>query len=511
MSHFRSGQLGTANNFFNCFYDSAMAFSRAMESPIPPWQFGDENLSVKFGTSGLRGLIEEIAGETTRRYVTAFARHLLLKGEIKFGDWVYVGHDFRESSPAIVEDVIAALGAQGLRVKRAGAVPTPALALAAMAKHAAAIMVTGSHIPADRNGIKFYKPEGEIDKADEQAISRQALLLVPQAGARPSAVSDVLAKIENDFVRRYAHLLPPLALLGMTIGVYQHSSVARDLLVRILESYGARAEALDRSSRFIPVDTEAVSTETHQLLKDWAETGKFDAIVSADGDGDRPLMADEAGEILRGDLLGFLAAHFLKAKTIVTPVTSNSALERLAPGRVWRCRVGSPFVIAAMEQAAQLGNKAIVGFEANGGFLTASNFGKLKALPTRDCFLPILATLFSAKSAGIALSDLPQRFPMAAALADRVENFPTDKSRALMARLSESKANLAEFLKPLGAVQAVNNLDGLRVTFEDGAIIHLRPSGNAPEFRCYVEAADPEKAASLLERGLQLLKSQINQ
>ena len=466
-------------------------------------------MSAKFGTSGLRGLAGDLIGETTRKYVIAFARHLLLTGKLDLGGTVFVGQDFRESSPAIVADVVASLNAQGLQVKLGGAVPTPALALAAMAEGAAAIMVTGSHIPGDRNGIKFYRPDGEIDKSDELAIAALAALIVPQVTSTTARALDVSTKTANDFLTRYAKLLGSKAFAGMTIGIYQHSTVARDLLVALFESHGAKTMALGRSEHFIPVDTEAVSGATRALLKQWAQSQNLDAIVSADGDGDRPLVADEVGEVLRGDLIGLLGANFLKAKTIVTPVTSNSAIENLSSAKVLRTRVGSPFVTAAMNEATLRGKTSIVGFEANGGFLTGSDFGKLKALPTRDCFLPILATLHAAKLSGQPLSNLPKAFPMAAALSDRIENFPTEQSKALMTRLSQSQNSLAQFLSPLGKLKSLDATDGLRATLDDGSIIHLRPSGNAPEFRCYVEASTNEKAAGLMQQGLQLLKSQI--
>lgn len=485
-----------------------MIFSSLAETPIAGL-IGLETIKVsaKFGTSGLRGLAEDLIGETTRRYVIAFARHLLATGKLSLGGTVFVGQDFRDSSPAIVADVVASLNAQGLGVKLAGAVPTPVLAFAAMAEGAAAIMVTGSHIPGDRNGIKFYRPDGEIDKSDELAIARQASLIVPVYSDMPVRAVDVFAQTSRKFLSRYEMLLPAKALVGMKIGVYQHSTVARDLLVIILEACGAEAIPLGRSDRFIAVDTEAVSETTRILLKEWAQAINLDAIVSADGDGDRPLVVDETGVVLRGDLVGFLGAHFLKAKTIVTPVTSNSSIEKLSSAEVLRTSVGSPFVIAAMQSANQHGKKSIVGFEANGGFLTLSDFGKLKALPTRDCFLPILATLHATKLSGQPLSNLPKAFPMAAALSDRIENFPLERSKALMTRLSQSQDNLSQFLRSLGSLKSLNSTDGLRATLDDGSIIHLRPSGNAPEFRCYVEAATNEKAASLMEQSLQLLKS----
>lgn len=167
--------------------------------------------------------------------------------------------------------------------------------------------------------------------------------------------ADQRAEAEALFVERNAMLLAPNALAGLTIGVYQHSTVARDLFVQIIEKLGAHVVPLGRSERFIPVDTEAVSAETIALLRNWGPEYHLDAIVSADGDGDRPLVADENGQPLRGDLLGLIAANFLHAKVVATPVTSNSRIESAGDYRVVRTKVGSPFVIAAMQSAADAG------------------------------------------------------------------------------------------------------------------------------------------------------------
>ena len=73
-------------------------------------------------------------------------------------------------------------------------------------------------------------------------------------------------------------------------------------------------------------------------------------------------------------------------------------------------------------------------------------------------------------------------------------------------KLNSIREQLGSFLAPLGSVQSVSDIDGLRTTLADGRVIHFRPSGNAPEMRCYVEAADKESAASLLKDGLSLLE-----
>ncbi|MDP2780959.1 MAG: phosphomannomutase, partial [Devosia sp.] len=119
--------------------------------------------SLKFGTSGLRGLAVDLQGQAARQYVTAFLAHLATSGQGS-GSRVYLARDFRASSQAIIDDCAVAIARFGLEPVDCGAIPTPALALHAMAAGCAAIMVTGSHIPADRNGLKFYGPAGEISK-----------------------------------------------------------------------------------------------------------------------------------------------------------------------------------------------------------------------------------------------------------------------------------------------------------------------------------------------------------
>lgn len=469
-------------------------------------------MSLKFGTSGLRGLSVDLEGSASAVYATAFAKHLIAAGLAKTGSPILIGRDFRASSPSIAETCIGALTRAGFKPIDCGTVPTPALALHAMSLDAPALMITGSHIPADRNGIKFYRPDGEIDKQDETAIAAQAEKVEQELrDLTPGTAEDQSAKTAKLFYDRNIALLPEKALAGLKIGVYQHSTVARDLFVDVLSHYGADVVALGRSETFIPVDTEAVSDETLKLLKKWAYQQTLDAIVSADGDGDRPLLADENGTPLRGDLIGLITAGFLGAKAVVTPVTSNSGIEASGDFDVVRTKVGSPFVIAGMNDALAAGKDAVMGFEANGGLLTASTFTingySLSPLPTRDSFLPILAVLSLAAERKQTLSALAETYNLPVAAADRLENFAQEKSAALMAHLRASGDNLAGFLASVGKVQSTSDIDGLRVTLTDGSTIHFRPSGNAPEMRCYVEAANEQDAETLLKKGLNLIRN----
>lgn len=462
-------------------------------------------MAPKFGTSGLRGLVTELTDELVADHIHAFI------AACPTGGAVHIGEDLRPSSPAIADAVASAVTDAGLTAIRHGALPTPALALASMTAGQAAVMITGSHIPADRNGLKFYVPSGEISKDDEQAIT--AALGQPAPSKTATAQTDATAL--PAYVDRYVSAFGAGALSGLTIGVYQHSSVARDVMVDVLTALGATPVPLARSDVFIPVDTEAVDPDTQLMLADWAKTHALDAIVSTDGDGDRPMVAGPDGAIIPGDILGPLTAQFLGADVLITPISSNSLIDDMACFTSCdRTRIGSPFVIAGMENAlAQNPAANVGGYEANGGFLlgytATAPAGPLPPLMTRDSLLPMVAPLVAAKAQQLTLTALTATLPPCFTAAGRVQDIPTDKSSALIAALTADGAARAAFFEGVDAETAVDLTDGLRVTFADGAVIHLRPSGNAPECRCYVEHANPDTAKSLVEAHLAKLASQL--
>ncbi len=300
--------------------------------------------------------------------------------------------------------------------------------------------------------------------------------------------------------------------------MYQHSAAGRDMLARILEALGAQIILLGRSEVFIPVDTEAIRPEDVALAEQWAQEDRYDALVSTDGDSDRPLLSDERGRWLRGDLAGILCARFLDADAVCTPVSCNTAVERCGWFReVRRTRIGSPHVIAAMNAATAGGGRRVVGYEANGGFLLNSHIERqgrtLRALPTRDAVLVILSVLLLAKRERQRVSELAAALPARFTASDRMKNVPPRKSAALLERFNtgcdaaDRRALEAVFGALCGEVGSIDRTDGLRVTFGNGEILHVRASGNAPEFRCYTEAGTEERARRINAQALEILGS----
>jgi len=471
---------------------------------------------VGFGTSGARGLADAMTDRVCFLYTVGFLQYLERLGSIRPGDQVALAADYRPSSPRIATACASAVEDLGYVPVYCGNIPTPALAVFAFDRQMASLMVTGSHIPDDRNGIKFNRPDGEILKDDEVGI-REQLVSVGRGVFDPAGCFRAQRALPPEdgsayrrYVARYLDFFPDGCLAGRKVLVYEHSTVAARAMTEVFAGLGADVVRRGYSERFVPVDTEAVRAEDEALAREWAEAERFDLLVSADGDGDRPLVGDEKGRWLRGDIAGVLTAGFLDADCVVTPVSSNTVVERSGWfARVERTRIGSPYVIAAMQAQRDAGAERIVGYEANGGFLTMlpiEHDGQcLPALPTRDAMIVALAVLLLAVRRGLPVSQLLDQLPPRFTASDRLKDFPSEISQARIAQLMESSEAASAQFPDLGVPVDIDTTDGLRMTFGNDEIVHLRPSGNAPELRCYAEAGSSLRARELTQACLSRL------
>ncbi|MDP2485792.1 phosphomannomutase [Pseudoalteromonas marina] len=462
-----------------------------------------EQSGIEFGTSGARGLVTNFTNEVCFAFTLAF---LSTQKNVKR---IAIAIDNRPSSPAMAQACISAAKQAGVEVDYFGIIPTPALAYTAQIAQVPAIMVTGSHIPFDRNGLKFYTNTGEITKQDEIAIM-SATVAVENIGVLPLPNTDTRAF--DLYIKRYLDVYASDLLKNKKIGIYQHSSAGRDLYPVLFKALGADVVCLGYSDEFVPIDTEAVADADRVQARKWASEHKLDAIFSTDGDGDRPLLADENGDYFTGDALCLLASKSLNIEALGIPVSCTSSVELTGFfNSVKRTKIGSPYVIEAF--AGLMNNyAAVAGFEANGGFLLAStiliNNKPLISLPTRDAVLPVLATLTLANGANLsALHNLlPERFNYS----DRLKNITKAQSGPLieLGVNTPSKLlnalNLNEF-----TVKHADVTDGVRLTLTNDDIIHLRPSGNAPELRCYTESNSANNAKQLALNVLSKVKRYV--
>ena len=229
---------------------------------------------VRFGTSGARGLVADMSASVCFAYTAAFLRVIAVPA----GSRVALGIDLRPSSPAIASACAAAIRHAGLEVDYGGPLPTPALAYYAQEQGIPALVVTGSHIPFVRNGIKFYRPTGEITKADEAGIAAASVELPEQALSVPLPALN--PAIRSLYLGRYQSYFPAHSLAGMRLGFYEHSSVARDLLRELLESLGAEVSSLSAERMISLPSTPKLSARRISAKRDagprnWASTPSF--------------------------------------------------------------------------------------------------------------------------------------------------------------------------------------------------------------------------------------------
>jgi phosphomannomutase len=506
---------------------------------------------LRFGTSGRRGRVVDLSQLEIYINVTAELEFLLAlpvaEGGIRAGDEVFIAHDLRPSSTRFAPEadgrgelcqaVVRAISDAGLRAVNLGPLPTPALAAYAWPRHRASIMVTGSHIPFDLNGYKLNTSTGELLKEFEAPIN-EAVERVRERVYRADAAngifdergmlragSQAMLPVKDDareeYLSRYTDFFAGNDLRGRRVLVYQHSAVGRDLLAELLRRLGAEVVTGGRSESFVAIDTEAIDAAqlaAIQTVADAAarEHGPLWAVASTDGDSDRPLILGlEDGQVrfFGGDLVGMVVAEYLGADSVVVPISCNDSIDRgpLAGLLEPKTRIGSPHVVAGMAAARAKGRRVICGWEANGGFLLGSDVERdgatLRALPTRDAFLPLLGVLFAANERDLSLpavfASLPPRFSRAGL----VRNLARANGRKIVEKLSqpEGAARLPEFFVAadgFSAIQRVDYTDGVRIIFESGDVAHFRPSGNADEFRMYAVADTAERAAYVVERGI---------
>lgn len=359
------------------------------------------------------------------------------------------------------------------------------------------------------------------------------------------------------YIDRYLKAFPLDSLCGMRIGLYEHSAVGRDIIFDILKQLGAEVHPFGRSNSFTAIDSESMSsdflTEIQEMTKELTERiGPLDAIVSTDVDGKYPLLLPQNPKqpttfmFVSGDLLGMLVAHALEADVLAVPISSTDAIERHFTEKkvhVERTCIGSSFVINAMKS---LPGHRRVGWETNGAFFTSSPLttesGTLEPLPSPDAVLPLITALRTAQLAGHSVGELLQAFPPRCSRTGLLNEFVGEQGHILLEILAAPKSSLRQVhyreatveaktysgeelplnsleigklydlrtrltavfspSRGFGKLSTLDYLDGLRITFDNGDIAHIFPSGNAPQLRIYAIADTIERAQAIVDEGI---------
>jgi len=457
---------------------------------------------LKFGTDGVRGLAN---AELTPELAMALGR---AAARVLGGDHVAVGRDTRRSGPLLEAALAAGLASEGVDVTLLGVVPTPEVAWWSAAHTAPAAMVSASHNPFGDNGIKLFAPGGrkltdEVEGRLEAELARLTGGAAAVAGAAAPAgapdpaagravptgegVGRVVAATGADdgYAAAVVASLAGRRLAGLTAVVDCANGSASAVAPGVLRDLGLDVVVVHDRPDGSNINDGCGSTHTGDLARAVVERGA-DLGVAFDGDADRVLLVDAAGELVDGDQIIALCAidrherGVLTDDSVVVTVMTNLGFRLAMEKRgikVVETRVGDRYVLEALESGG-----LSLGGEQSGHVI----FPELAT--TGDGLLTAVQALDVVVRAGRPLADLA---------ADAMTRLPQVLRNV---RVAELDPGLVGRLAPdIAAVEG--RLGG------EGRVL-VRASGTEPLVRVMAEAptaAEAEAAVDELVRAVEAL------
>jgi phosphomannomutase/phosphoglucomutase len=368
-------------------------------------------------------------------------------------------------------------------------VPTPALQyyVKCNADVVAGVMITASHNPPEYNGIKVIAGDGtEASPEDEAAVElkyeedisgvswNDVGTVRNVSGAGDMYVDSIVSKVDVGLIRK-AELV---AVLDCSNGASCYTSPL------LLKRLGVRAISLNASARGeFPGHPSEPTEDNLSDLKRLVKETHANIGIAHDGDADRCVFVDNKGLFVPGDVtLALLAKNLVENapegqnKEVVTPVATSSLIDEVvkgAGGTVFRTAVGAPKVARRM-----IDDKAIFGGEENGGLIFPDH---------QFC-----------RDGGMAVARMLETIARSGPLRKQIEALPEYFTTKLKVECSKDMYPAVKKMILANANGArIDETDGVKLTFDDGAWVLARSSGTEPLYRVYAESRDKDRAASL--------------
>ncbi|EFW92817.1 phosphohexomutase (phosphoglucomutase,phosphomannomutase) [Haladaptatus paucihalophilus DX253] len=306
-----------------------------------------------FGTAGIRGdVVERVTPELALAVGRAAGRQ---------AEEFVVARDGRETGAALAAAMEAGLESAGATVRRAGQLPTPALAFASQGRRG--VMLTASHNPSTDNGIKLFDDGQEYDRAAERAVETG---VEDEEPPRPwdewgkSTNEDVIDAYRDaviEYAREYG-----APLNGVRVAVDCGNGMASVATPQVLRALGATVISLNANvDGHFPGRPSKPTPETLTDLRSFVASDDFEFGLAHDGDADRIVLVNADGDVVHEDtVVALLAEHYTYASDAEDPVvvtTPNASARidervRAAGGRVERVRLGALHegIAAALEE-----------------------------------------------------------------------------------------------------------------------------------------------------------------
>jgi phosphoglucosamine mutase len=437
-----------------------------------------------FGTDGIRGVANErLSPELALRVGRAAALRLRATHPAPV---ILIGRDTRRSGTMLEDALAAGVASAGGHAVRLGVLPTPAVAWGVVQRGAAAgIVISASHNPYPDNGIKLFGADGyKLLDAEEEAIEA----LLDGAGELPTGAAVGTTSTATGAAEAYAEWVAEVAgvpLDGLRIVVDCAHGAATTVAPRLFELLGADVVLIACEPDGCNINVDCGSTHLGHVAATVVAEGATLG-VAFDGDADRVLFVDAAGNPVDGDhILTLLAADALARdalpgnRVVVTSMANLGAHHAL---RALGCSleitdVGDRYVLEAMRR-----DGSVLGGEQSGHVIA------LDHQTTGDG--PLTATL--------VLAALARSGQTLAEAAQAVEKFPQN-----LISVRARREGLDDCSALWDAIAAAE----LRLG-DEGRIV-VRASGTEPLVRVMVEARDGAECRAIAEELVAIVEREL--
>ena len=447
-----------------------------------------------FGTDGVRGLANGDLTAGLALGLSQAAAWVLTRGrhadELRAAGkrpTAIVARDPRVSGEFLTAAVSAGLASSGIDVLDAGVIPTPGAAfLVGDAGADFGVMVSASHNAMPDNGIKFFSFGGtklpdEVEDRIERALDEQHLAPVGGGVGRIRRFADA----EDRYL---LHLLSTIdvSLEGLHVVLDCAHGAASAISPQAFTDAGARVTVIGADPNGLNINDGVGSTYLDPLQRAVVEAGA-DLGIAHDGDADRCLAVDAAGNVVDGDQIMAILALSMKRRgmlakdSLAVTVMSNLGLKRAMHDNgiaVVETKVGDRYVLEALAE-----HDLSLGGEQSGHVIMSEH------ATTGDGILTGLQLAAEMARTGKTLAELASVmtvFPQVLENVRGVDRAKLDGHAVIEAAVAEVEAELG-----------------------DSGRVLLRASGTEPMVRVMVEAADDATARAMADRLAAVVKAEL--
>jgi phosphomannomutase/phosphoglucomutase len=439
-----------------------------------------------FGTNGIRGIVNR---DLTPDFVLDVAKAIgtyIGKGKI------VIGRDTRFSGEYLKNIVASTLISLNIDVIDLNIAPTPSIQLFCKKNNLFGIIITASHNPPEFNGIKCIDSDGtELSKEKENEIESifyskkfmenhnlQIGNLYVYNNANEEYISEVISKVDLNLIKSKKFKVVVDCSNGASF------STTPELLRRL----GCSVVTLNANpDGYFSGHYSEPRPENLKDLITLMRTSEFDLGVAHDGDADRAIFVDNAGNFIYGDKTLALVTKYMlieKSGIIVTPVSTSSIVEEMVnrhSGKIVYTRVGAPIVSRTMIE-----NGALFGGEENGGLIFPEHQYCRDGAMALAKILEIMAV--SGKDIKRLIEELPKYYQAK----DSVKA-SGDQKEIVLKKLAEKIKN-----------KKIDLMDGLKIYEKEGWVL-IRPSGTEDIIRIYSDAKSESDALKLKDKYKKML------